>query len=337
MASGGTRTAAPVVTPVVAAAVPAATTARGAVTRVRGDVRGLRAARVRGGNRASARVSGRRPRGRGKKRGASPPPDAAAATCRTRNIARAHERFPTSRRGHAPRGGRGGTAAAAAASAAAPRGGRGEVAGVVSPRHGRGWWCLEEKDACSERRSDRTGRRVGATNRARDLDCRESEVLTDAAYVRLFSRRGVAGAVRVECGGRDAGAARSQTLSSKPRQNAALSRRTKPHRSARPEVHGLAATSAGRIFQSLFTHTNSCDVFCGPRTREKRRTPSFSVSGGGEARRRGAASSNAGRARLARGSAVARRAAQFSARTPDAATPKRRHLARPRVARGGAG
>ena len=138
---------------------------------------------------------------------------AAAATCRTRGIARAHERFPTSRRGHAPRGGRGGTAAAAAASAAAPRGGRGEVAGVVSPRHGRGWWCLEEKDACSERRSDRTGRRVGATNRARDLDCRESEVLTDAAYVRLFSRRGVAGAVRVECGGRDAGAARSQTLS----------------------------------------------------------------------------------------------------------------------------
>ena len=234
MASGGTRTAAPVVTPVVAAAVPAATTARGAVTRVRGDVRGLRAARVRGGNRASARVSGRRPRGRGKKRGASPPPDAAAATCRTRNIARAHERFPTSRRGHAPRGGRGGTAAAAAASAAAPRGGRGEVAGVVSPRHGRGWWCLEEKDACSERRSDRTGRRVGATNRARDLDCRESEVLTDAAYVRLFSRRGVAGAVRVECGGRDAGAARSQTLSSKPRQNAALSRRTKPHKVRTP-------------------------------------------------------------------------------------------------------
>ena len=58
VASGGTRTAAPVVTPVVAAAVPAATTARGAVTRVRGDVRGLRAARVRGGNRASARVSG---------------------------------------------------------------------------------------------------------------------------------------------------------------------------------------------------------------------------------------------------------------------------------------
>ena len=101
--------------------------------------------------------------------------------------------------------------------------------------------------------------------------------------------------------------------------------------------HGLAGTSCGRIFQSLFTHTNSRDVFCGPRTREKRRTPSFSVSGGGEARRRGAASSNAGRARLARGSAVARRAAQFSARTPDAATPKRRHLARPRVARGGAG
>lgn len=101
--------------------------------------------------------------------------------------------------------------------------------------------------------------------------------------------------------------------------------------------HGLAGTSGGCIFQLLFTHTNSRDVFCGPRTREKRRTPSFSVSRGGEARRRGAASSNAGRARLARGSAVARRAARFSARTPDAATPKRRHLARPRVARGGAG
>jgi hypothetical protein len=94
----------------------------------------------------------------------------------------------------------------------------------------------------------------------------------------------------------------------------------------------LAGTSGSRIFQSLFTHTNSRDVFCGPRTREKRRTPSFSVSRGVEARRRGAASSNAGRARLARGSAVARRAARFSARTPDAATPKRRHLARPRVA-----
>jgi len=99
----------------------------------------------------------------------------------------------------------------------------------------------------------------------------------------------------------------------------------------------VAGTSGGCILQSLFTHTNSSDVFCGPRTREKRRTPSFSVSRGVEARRRGAASSNAGRARLARGSAVARRAARFSARTPDAATPKRRHLARPRVARGGAG
>lgn len=113
-----------------------------------------------------------------------------------------------------------------------------------------------------------------------------------------------------------------------------------PHETAQVRGGGgerLAGTSAGRIFQSLFTHTNSSDVFCGPRTREKRRTPSFSVSRGVEARRRGAASSNAGRARLARGSAVARRAARFSARTPDAATPKRRHLARPRVARGGAG
>lgn len=223
---------------------------RGGYARAGGRTRASRCEGERGESCVSARLR-QRPRGRGKKRGASPPPDAAAATCRTRGIARAHERFPTSRRGHAPRGGRGGTAAAAAASAAAPRGGRGEVAGVVSPRHGRGWWCLEEKDACSERRSDRTGRRVGATNRARDLDCRESEVLTDAAYVRLFSRRGFAGAVRVECGGRDAGAARSQTLSSKPSQNAALSRRTKPHRSA----VGRWRTSGWHVWEPYFSIT----------------------------------------------------------------------------------
>ena len=254
--------------------------------RVRGDVRGLRAARVRRGNRASARVSGS---GRGReKRSASPPPPP-----RPRRVARAVSRGRTSgfrrREGHAPRGG-GGTAAAAA-SAAAPGGGGSRC------RQPKTWsWVVVLRKKMRVRtpiRSD--GAWCGRDDRARDLDCRESEVLTDAAYVRLFSRRGVAGAVRVECGGRDAGAARSQTLSfSQPKR-----RTFPPHETARVRG-GVENVWLARLRAVFFNHCLLTQLTTFLRTADPReRTPSF-PSRGVEARRRGAASSNAGRARLAR-------------------------------------